>query len=186
MPGVGADGCLGLVLHGVEAVLEQLGEVAENGGAADRNAVLSQCGKQPGERVVDRGGGAEFAEDAEDFRADLGGEGVLLFAAPVVEAEMGMAFGEKHAATTTFDVGVLAEAVVGRRGYWAWGCGLSLGGHWWALSGGWRFEVGLRSSILGTSLFRRASIFAPGTYDPEPGPDPTSDYPLPPMFFARV
>src|SRR5258708_1445025 len=106
-----ADGAFGFMLHRAQTVLKQLRDVAKNGGAANGDAVLGHGGEEAGERVVNRGGGTDFSEDAEDFRADLDGFAILFLAAPVIEAEIGVARGEKHAAAAAPGRGGGAETV---------------------------------------------------------------------------
>src|SRR5947209_8870383 len=123
--------------HRAKAVLKQLSDVAEDGGAANRNAVLGQGSEESGEGMVDGRGGAEFAENAEDFGTDLAGVQVLLFPAPVVEAEI-VAGGAGHAAAAPGGIGVLTQVVrLGSAGRLVLVRYAVLGGHWWALSGGW-------------------------------------------------
>ena len=108
----------GMLYGGVQFVLDardglekQLAEVAEGVGGLVRDTFFSQSGKDFAEDVVYVGDGVELAGKGGELGSQLFGFETLLLCAGMVDAERGMAFLAKHAASAA--VGGLVETLVG-------------------------------------------------------------------------
>jgi hypothetical protein len=92
--------CGGLAIHNYDAAEEQAGGVGQNGGAAGRDAVLSEKADDSGEQIVDLLGGSELGEVVTE---EVGGEvrefAPVEFQLGVVEAEGEARVGYQEPAT---------------------------------------------------------------------------------------
>src|SRR3989454_11384966 len=90
-PGVRSTTPHGLALNARKAMQKQLAYVGENSGVAHGNQILGQQGKEFSQGMIDRRGGLEVLERAEEFGGESFGIHAssvkLLLALPVIEAE---------------------------------------------------------------------------------------------------
>jgi len=65
-----------VVVDGAVGVEELIGDVGQDGGAARGDAALGDLDKEIGEELVDREGGLELGEFADEFRGEIRGVGL--------------------------------------------------------------------------------------------------------------
>ncbi len=96
---------------------KQLADVGQNGRVADGNPILGQQGEEFSQDMIDRRGGLEILERAEEFGGDPFGIHAssvkeLLLALPVNKAERRIIIQARHAAAAAVSGSLLAAVIL--------------------------------------------------------------------------